>query len=62
MMLVNLIFRKCTARYKLRSQEKINHIMYMDVIKLFSQNEKELETLMHTVRIYSRDTGIKFGI
>ncbi len=36
MMPLNHILRKCTARYKLsRSQEKINHLMYMDDIKLF---------------------------
>ena len=35
------ILRKCTAGYKLgRSQEKINHLMYMDDIKLFAKNEK----------------------
>ena len=51
--------RKCTAGYKLsRSQEKINHLMYMDDIKLFAKNEKELETLIHAVRIYSQDIGI----
>ena len=33
--------RKCSARYKLsRSQEKINHLMYMDDIKLFAKMEK----------------------
>ena len=36
--------------------------MYMADIKLFAKNEKELETLIHTVRIYSRDTGMEFGI
>ena len=36
--------------------------MYMDDIKLFAKNEKELETLIHTVRIYSQDIGIEFGI
>ena len=34
----------------------------MDDIKLFAKNEKELETLIHTVRIYSQDIGIEFGI
>ena len=44
---LNHILRKCTARYKLRrSQEKVNHLMYMDDIKLFAKNEKELETLI----------------
>ena len=36
--------------------------MYMDDIKLFAKNEKEMETLIHTVRIYSRDIGMEFGI
>ena len=51
---LNHKLRKCTAGYKLsRSQEKVNHLMYMDDIKPFAKNEKELETLIHTVRIYS---------
>ena len=35
--------------------------MYRDDIKLFSKNEKELETLIHTVRIYSQDIGMELG-
>ena len=50
------ILRKCAAGYKLSGlQEKINHLMYMDDIKLFAKNEKELESLLHTVKIYSQD-------
>ena len=60
---LNRILRKCTVGYKLsRSQEKVSHLMYMDDIKLFAKNEKELETLIYTVRIYSRDLGMEFGI
>ena len=36
--------------------------MYMDDIKLFAKNEKEMETLIHAVRIYSQDIGMEFGI
>ena len=36
--------------------------MYMDDIKLFAKNEKELETLIHAVRIYSQDIGMEFGM
>ena len=36
--------------------------MYMDGIKLFAKYEKELETLIHTVKIYSQDIGMGFGI
>ena len=63
MMPLNHILRKCTTGYKLsRSQEKINHLMYMDDIKLFAKNEKELETPIHAVRIYSQYIGMEFGI
>ena len=63
MMPLNPILKKCTAGYKLsRLQEKINHLMYMDDIKLFPKNEKELETLIHSVRIYTQDIGMEFGI
>ena len=30
----------------------------MDDIKLLATNDKELETLIHTVRIYSQDIGL----
>ena len=60
MMPLNPIVRKCTAGYKLsKSQQKINHLMYMDDIKLFDKNEKELEALIQTMRTYSRDIGME---
>ena len=37
-------------------------LKYMDDIKLFAKNEKELETQIPTVRIYSQDVGMEFGI
>ena len=42
MMPLNRILRKCTAGYKLsRSQEKVNHLMYMDDIKLVEKKMKK---------------------
>ena len=35
--------------------------MYVDNIKVFTKNEKELETLIQTIRIYSQDLEIEFG-
>ena len=56
MMQLNHISSKCTAGYKLsKSQGKINHLLYLDNIKLLAKNEKELETLILAVRIYSQD-------
>ena len=46
MMPLNQILRKCTVGYKLsKSQVRINHLMYMDDMKLFAKNEKELGTV-----------------
>ena len=45
-----------------RTQEKINHLIYLDNIKLFAKNEKELETLIQTVIIYTQDIGMEFDI
>ena len=63
MMPLNHILRKSTARYKLsKLQENINHLMYMDNIKLFVKNEKELETLIQAMRIHCDDIGMEFDI
>ena len=40
----------------------INPLMCMDDIKLFIKNEKELVTLMQTIRIYSHDIRMEFDI
>ena len=34
----------------------------MDNMKLFAKNIKELETLIHTIRIYSEFIGMGFAI
>ena len=36
--------------------------MYIDDIKLFAKDEKELETVIHTVRIYSYHIAMEFCI
>ena len=55
MMPPNHLLRKCTAGYKLsRLQEKINHLMYMDDIKLFAKMKENWKLsytqLEYTVR------------
>ena len=63
MMPLNHIFRRCTGGYKrYESQEKIYNLIYKDDVKQFDKNEKELETLIYTIRIYSENIGIKLGI
>ena len=40
----------------------INHLLFMDDLKLFGRTEKELEKLVDLVGVYSRDIGMEFGI
>ena len=52
MMLLNLIFSKCTALYNfINHKKKINPLMYIDDLKRFAEKEKELETLIQAARI-----------
>ena len=59
---LSYIIRKCTAGYKLSKSQMINHLVYVDDIKLFAINESELENQLQTVRIYSQDIEVEFGI
>ena len=40
----------------------INHLLFMDDLKLYGKNMKQLDTLINTVRIFSNDIGMKFGL
>ena len=60
---LSLILRKAKAAYEFsESKDKINHLLFMDDLKLYSQNEKGLDSLVQTVRVFSEDRGMKFGI
>ena len=36
--------------------------MYMDYIKYLAKNEKELETMIQIISIYTQDIKVEFGI
>lgn len=56
------ILRRTTPAYSFKNKERINHLLYMDDLKLFGKSKKDLESLMNTVRIYSNDMRMEFGI
>ena len=41
------------------SLEKLNHLMYMNDIKIFAKNEKKNKKKLQTIRIYNHVIGIK---
>ena len=60
---LSLILSKAKAAYEFsESKEKINHLLFMDNLKLYSRNEKGLDSLVQTVRVFSEDIGMEFGI
>ena len=60
---LSLILRQTKAAYGFsQSQEKINHLLFMDDFKLYSQKEKGLNLLVQRFRVFSKDIGMEFGI
>ena len=53
------LLRKAKAAYEFPGRkEKINHyLLFMDDLKLYSRNEKELDSLVQTIHIFSKDKG-----
>ena len=60
---LSLILRKVKAAYEFsESKEKINHLLFMDDLKLYSRCEKGLDSLAQRVCVFSGDIGMEFGI
>ena len=43
-------------------RNKLNHLLFMDDLKLYGSNEKEAEKLTNTVGVFTEDIKIEFGI
>lgn len=56
------VLRKATPGYFLKNKSKLNHLLYMDDLKLFAKNDRDIESLLNTVRVFSEDIGMMFGI
>ena len=53
---LSLILRKAKAAYEFsESKEKINHLLFMDDLKLYSRSEKGLDSLLQTARVFGED-------
>ena len=60
---LSLILRKVNASYQWGKKEyKLNHLLFMDDLKLFSKNEEQMDTLVRTVHVFSTDIGMEFGM
>ena len=57
-----VILRKCEAGYSYGNNIEINHLLFMDDFKLYAKTSSQLDSLIQTVRIFSNNIGVKFGI
>ena len=58
-----LILKKVNACYKWGKKEyKLNHLLFMDDLKLYAMSEEQTNTLVRTMHVFSTDIGMEFGI
>jgi len=51
-----------TAGYDLAKEFKVNHLVFMDDLKLSGKSEDQIDSLVQTVQLFSEDTGMEFGL
>jgi hypothetical protein len=44
------------------SEKLVNHLLFMDDLKLYARNEEECASLVNVVHKFSRDIGMEFGM
>ena len=58
-----MVLRQTKASYKLkRGGKKINHLLFMDDLKLFGKNEDQLDNLVNIAGTFSWDIKMEFGL
>lgn len=48
--------------YKLRDSYWINHLLYMDDLKIYTNSRNNLKVLLDSVEIFTNDIGMRFGL
>ena len=60
---LTLMLRKTNIFYEVKKKrERINHLLFMDDLKLFAKNVDQIEILVNAVRIFSEDIKMEFGL
>ena len=63
MVLLSLFLKKVNACYKWGNKEyKLNHILFIDDLKLYHKSEEQTNTLVRTVCLFSTNISMEFGI
>ena len=60
---LTLMLRKTNIFYEVRKKgERINHLLFMNDLKLFAKNVDQIDSLVNTVGIFSEDIKMEFGL
>ena len=60
---LSLILRKTAAGYSFKeNQLKINHLLYLDDLKLYGKTNDQIDLLVRTVYLFTSDVGMEFGV
>lgn len=60
---LTITLRKTRLGYQTsKTAARISHLLYMDDLKLYGKTEAELQSLLNTVRIFSNDISMEFGL
>ena len=63
MVSLSLILKKVYACYKWGKKEyKLNHLLFMDDLKLYAKSEEQQNRLVKTVYVFSTNIGMEFEI
>ena len=60
LILLTITIRAMNKGYKL-DDIKVNHHLYMDDLKIYACSDKEMESPVNTIRIFSEDISMEFG-
>lgn len=58
---LSYLLKRTNKGYNFKEGSQINHLMYMDDIKLFAKNPTDMNRLVQTTQIFSQDIGMSFG-
>ena len=63
MFALSLLLKKVKASYEWgRKEFKLNHLLFMDYLKLFGKSEDRMDSLVRRVFIFSKYAGMEFEL
>ena len=59
---LSIILNKTDHGCVTSQNQKLNHLLFMDDLKLYAKSERELDSIIQAVRIVSDNIGMVFGL